>query len=316
MILRACLSGALLTVLTTFAAADECALKELASLDVSVDGNGISIPARLEGTDGYFYVNPDTQSSELAQAAVDRLKLRQLPVNTRRVFTLAYGKMIVKYVDASILLGGRFDFKYPVQVTSPPWQSDSKFLGLIGRDILSQFEVELDLARAKMNLFASDHCPKQVIYWTRTAPVAIVPLGAIHFPGELKGLGLFQIPMKLDGKDVTGELTFTQKDEVSSLSAIKLFGIDASGPSLVFKQLSIGDISILNPKFDVERMDPKTGCDVGGFEAFNATARSAMQVTSCSGGADVKLGIPTLKKLRIFMSFKEKTLYATAADAN
>jgi len=313
---KTALFGALLAATATAAAADECALKQLASLDVSIDANGISIPAKLEGTDGFFYVNPDNSASELAQAAVERLKLRQLPVDRRRAFTLAYGHEILKYVDASIQFGGRFTFKYPVQITSPPWQNDPKFLGLIGRDILSAFEIEFDLAHAKMNLFAADHCPRQVIYWTRSAPVAVVPLGAVHFSGEPKGIGLFQFPMQLDGKDVTGEMTFAPHDEVSSLTATKLFGIDASGPSLTFKQLSIGDISILSPHLDVERVDPKTGCKVGDVEAYNAQAPSSVQVTTCSGDSDVRLGIPALKKLRIFISFKEKALYATAAGAN
>lgn len=313
---KAVLFGVLLAAMTTAAIADECALKQLASLDVSIDANGISIPAALEGTNGYFYVNPDYSTSELAQVAVDGLKLRQLPVDRRRGFTLAYGHEILKYVDASIRLGGRFEFKYPVQVTSPPWQTDPKYLGLIGRDILAAFEIEFDLAHGKMNLFASNHCPRQVIYWTKSAPVAVVPLGAVHSPGEPRGIGLFQFPMQLDGKDVIGEMTFVPKDEVSSLTAAKLFGADANGPSLAFKQLSIGDIALLNPHFDVERIDPKTGCKVGDFEEYNAQAPSSVQVTSCSGGSDVRLGIPALKKLRIFLSFKEKTLYVTAADAN
>jgi hypothetical protein len=71
----------------------------------------------------------------------------------------------------NISLGGT-----PVAITQYLIGGDHRVTVILGLDILTMFDVELDLAHHKINLFAKDHCPGKVIYWTKNAGVASVPM--------------------------------------------------------------------------------------------------------------------------------------------
>ncbi len=43
-------------------------------------------------------------------------------------------------------------------------------VGVIGTDLLGKFDVDLDIAHKKLNLFSPDHCKGQVVYWTHGRP--------------------------------------------------------------------------------------------------------------------------------------------------
>jgi hypothetical protein len=69
--------------------------------------------------------------------------------------------------------------------------------GILGLDILAAYDLELDLAHDKVNLFARDHCTGKVIYWSSPGgAVAVLPLTRSKTGSVLTN-------MALDAKPVT-----------------------------------------------------------------------------------------------------------------
>jgi hypothetical protein len=52
------------------------------------------------------------------------------------------------------------------------------------------------------------------------------------------------------------------------------------------------------------------------LEPYATDSESRDRVTNCSINCDLKIGIPELRALRVFLAPVENKLYATAGDAN
>jgi predicted aspartyl protease len=173
--------------------------------------------------------------------------------------------------------------------------SEKGTIGTIGADFLTQFDVEFDFAGHRMNLFSQDHCPGQVVYWTHD-PVAVLPL-------TLSRHGYLETTVSLDGKPLDTVIdTGSPFSSLTLVGARKLFGITDQSPGFApvpdwpghftygFKRLEVGDVAFGNPK---------------------------LHIVAAGGGDDrmFLLGLHELKKLHIFISYKERMLYATPVNA-
>jgi hypothetical protein len=194
-------------------------------------------------------------------------------------------------------------------------RSDNRIVGVLGTDILGKFNVELDVAHGKLNLFSPDHCKGQVIYWTKTAAVAAVPM-------KTHSLETFVIPMQLDGKDIEAAFSADAKPVISSRVAHDTYGVDvtpdANGdlPMHKFKTLSVEGLTITNPEFAVYR-DDTGGCNGGArMKAVPLRSDYNAEIERCFGLPDMTIGLPELKHLHIYIAFRERMVYATAADAS
>jgi hypothetical protein len=68
--------------------------------------------------------------------------------------------------------------------------ANAEVIGILGMDLLASADVELDVANRKMNLYARDHCPDNVVYWSKvynSLPIRFGPRGEFTFPMELDG---------------------------------------------------------------------------------------------------------------------------------
>lgn len=173
----------------------------------------------------------------------------------------------------------------PHEIQPPPT------VGLIGPDLLSHYEVELDFASGKMNLFSQDHCPGQVVYWTHD-PVAIVPI-------RVDAYGHLKLDVELDGKTQDAYFdTGAPSTAMSQRKAEQDYGITRQSLNMAenqpvafhtFNSLSFGGIAISNPKLAVVGGDLKS---------------------------PLVVGIAEMRHLHLMISYKEKMLYATAAGAH
>lgn len=304
----------LFTLVAGSANAKDCALQQVASFDVVIDSNGVAAPITVNGRSGYFLLDLNASFSQLTQPVAEALQLRMMPTRWDKL-VLAYGHEVVKVVNQTIHFGNA-SFQMWTAVVSPPWKDDPKLLGVLARDFLLRFDLELDLAHNKVNLFSHDHCPGQVVYWTHSAPVAAVnyvfPQTRLYLIDQTQ----FTVPMKLDGKDVKGEITLDPVGSIFPSALHDRSGFDPASASLTFKSLELDGIQISNPRFDVMHFGPGTNCNPGMLEPYATDSGSRDRVTNCSINCDLKIGIPELRALRVFLAPVENKLYATAADAN
>jgi predicted aspartyl protease len=184
--------------------------------------------------------------------------------------------------------------------------------GILGSNLLRNFDVEVDPAAAKVNLFSPDHCENKVVYW---APAyADLPL-------RIGSGGQIEFTMSLDGRDVDAVLdTGAAQTTLNIAMARRAFGIDLDAPTVErvsgegsntiyrtrFQALAAGGLTIKNPQITLapDRI------------ARQQMARALDSGASGSGvldSAKLVLGMDILNRLHFYIAYREKKLYFTAA---
>lgn len=309
-----------LALLSTGARADDCTLHQYASLPIIANVDGLPVvEAQIDG--GTFRLLADTGGiySLLRKDIADSLKLSPHPIRNGSEIYDASGTRIRDYVEApGFKLGPIALDKFPMMVQSNPLISKA-IDGTLAVDFLSRFDVEIDFANRKLNLFSPDHCPGKVVYWSSSYADA---------PFKIEGMHIV-VPVTLDGQTLQSILdTGSSLSSISEGVAHKVFGISSSSPGIEslpgakpddlvqnrfrFKSLSFNDVSISNPLL---LLFPDKLAQGYTHEHDDKLALDPIY------GVDLKspsltLGVDVLSKLHLYISYKEKMLYVTAADAH
>src|SRR5262249_46637795 len=92
-------------------------------------------------------------------------------------------------------------------------------IGLIGSEILRNYDLDFDFAAAKLNLIEPDHCKGKVVYWPAQT-IATIPFEV--------GRGFqIRLPLLVDGKPMTALLdTGASVSGMSIDTAKRIFRID------------------------------------------------------------------------------------------
>jgi hypothetical protein len=310
--------GLALFATSAVAAPKDCALNLVTEFDLQTNAQGeFLIPVSINGTTRLFTLQMGDAFSQISKGFADQLQLRrtkiprEIEIGTK---TKAMDLAISDSVSIGDIHGKNTQF---VEFPDEHWDNSSAG-GEIGLDIISNFDLELDLSSHKMRLFSQDHCEGEVVYWAKT--YAAVPI-------RRQRSGEILLSMTLDGKDVdVGLDSSAMQSEMTLSEAKKLFDIDIGSPGLVptakdgfytypFKLLTVDGLAVQNPAILIHRDDPKEPACKGEYH-FGRPGRAKGRDFVCYGGADLRLTISQLSKLRLYFAFKEKMLYLTAADAN
>lgn len=295
-----------------------CQLRQLASLDVKVlDSGQVLVPVTMRKMEAYMYLNLAGPFSSISQQAVDRFALRLTAIAKALEITSGTQRVQHYAVVADFVLGGihypeENFFIEPHSTTSASYGS-TEIIGILGIDLLWQMDIELDLAHRKLNLYAPDHCPGQVVYWA--ARYEVVPLLRDAF-------GEFYFPMELDGRKL--EATLSTDSSVTTLSTDvtrRVYGFDKESPGIESvtdaggkttaqyraMKLTAAGLSVTDEK--VRLIDPPTNsCRL-------SRKNGAIGYSDCLYRYPLKLGSDVLAKLHIYIATKENLLYFTDAGA-
>jgi hypothetical protein len=300
------------------AAAEGCGpLQIFASLDATESKNGaILVSLGIDDTKGYFKLDFGQPVSGITGQVSDLLQKKRTEVDQNITINIAR-QSVKEMVNVKLTFGATSGTDW-LGVIPEPIRGDQTISGTIGYDILRHFDVELDLAHNKVNLFSQDHCPGKVVYWTHTATVAAIPF-------ITRKSQAFLVPMQLDGKDVEVQIaTDEDHDYLNARIAQLNFGISPapdgpgnSGPKpLPFKTLSVDGLTINNPVVYPYGHVTAEACNGGErYHPEGLRNETHQFVETCFGQPDLFLGRSTLRQLRVFLAFSEKMLYATPADA-
>lgn len=306
--LRVLLACAFVALAGPVKAADNCQLKLIASLDTISNADGILVPVTLQGQPGFYMVlGFNDVISGVSDAVASKLNLLRdsIPQN---VWVNIDHQKIFQRAEVNFQLGGSRGDAH-VAIIPTYVRSDQRVAGVLALDVLNQFDVELDLAHNKLNLFSPDHCKGQVVYWTKTAPVAALPM-------TVQGLREFVVPMQLDGKDIEAEISTNTQAELNGHVAHDVFGLDNAKGSHQFKMLAVDGLGITNPTLAIYEDNSQPCKGNGRQEATPLLTERNPRMEHCYGHAELAIGVPQLKHLRVFVAFQERMVYATAADAN
>jgi hypothetical protein len=323
----AVLSAALSVLFPAPAFADSCKLVQVASLVLTTATDGEpEIPVKIDGSPFHLRLDLNEPFSFLTSAAAAQLKLASATSGgaPEVVFRERAEKRGIFTGDVSVVTVPEMDIG-PVVVRGQGVYSASGasftngMSGGLGLDILGRYDVELDLAKNRLNLFDPGHCPGQVVYWTHQ-PVGIVDIEVM--PG-----GTYHYNFNLDGKEIGAFMTpenphtlfafFTAREEFKLTRAAAGITPTDTSPTLgalfryPFKVLDANGLSIANPAVYLagdENNDMV--CDSKPHE------RGINHGYRCRGDAALKIGLHELRALHFFFDFSEKKLYITAANAS
>jgi predicted aspartyl protease len=299
--MRLFVSIAILVLLAGFPARADtaCHLLEAASVPMNIDGSGrITVPMMISGKPMNMMVDTGNPMSMLTFKTAQSLGLdiRHVDIGGAGVatFTMRGGMVVSEYTKAPDVAIGLLKTDSMGFGILPIASAGDQVDGLLGNDIMGNYDVDFDFANGKLNLFSQDHCPGAVAYWTR-GPVAVVPFTRNIWKHIF-------LDVDIDGKTTQAVVDTGTARSIGDWEAFEhLFGIDEKSPGVKsengqytypFKTLTFGGVTVNNP--DITLL-PDSG----------RPEQNTML-----------LGINVLRQLHIYIAEGEKKLYITPASAH
>lgn len=281
-----------------------CQLPLLASLPTVVLPAGkISVPVNINGRDVGLMVDTGDVVSGVTDSTVAQLNLstHEAPIRFKMLGGIEVTQMARgDGLKIGNLAAPRFDF-----LVLPDRAIDSNSAGLLGPDIMSNYDIEFDFAHARFNFFAPNACPGRVVYWTKDV--------AAQIPMHVDRSWHITVPVSIDGKNLTAMIDSGAEHSTMNLSTAKaLFGITPADPGM--KQFAKASINGARPvvvyhyHFGALTLDGvavnNPSIDILPDEAYN------------DENPQLLIGISILRQLRVYIAYKEQMLYATSAEAH
>jgi predicted aspartyl protease len=171
--------------------------------------------------------------------------------------------------------------------------------GTLSPDIMRHYDVDVDPAHGTISLFSPEHCPGQVVYWTKG--------GYIALPMSVVSNGHIEIPVVVDGKKFKAILDTGAVGSIISLDAAKALGITENSPELKPVTDNNGRYKVYDYPFKLLDFDGVT------------VSNPRLQVVSSDflpRGIDMLIGVSILRRLHLYIAYDEEKLYITPAMQN
>lgn len=297
-------------------AADDCKLKQVADLDITVSADGApTIPVTIDGDNYPFLLSLAATTSVIGDDFANRigLKIQDVPNKPKIIANNhAQSPRVAILPDLHIGAAGATDYPMPIEYRPMPPGID----GYIGLDLLSNDDIELDMANHKLRLFSQAHCEGQVVYWNKLYDV----LPFQKPTGYVTRVPNFDV--LLDGKAFQAMINPQMATGLAgTLDVEEQFGFKPDDPALVelpgqwgrktfhypFKSLVMGGVTIANPDIVLFDQSIEQKCD-GKVRKIDGFTRA------CFAPGNLSLGRKELSALHLYFAFKEQKLYVTAAD--
>jgi hypothetical protein len=290
----------------------DCRLKQLASIDLKI-GSIVLIPVVLDGTSAFMGLNSSLAVSMISLQAATEMKL-------------AIGKAPQPFSDAPGLVSidslslGSYDIGkvrllvFHGAATVMPGLPPS--IGSIALPTLFGVDYELDFAHNKLNLFSTNHCPGNVVYWTDKAAA---------IPYTLDKIGIPVFPIELDGKKISAALQVGGSNTRLKTDVSKaLYGFDEHSSGIRSDtsdngktvnhyramKMTLPGLSVTNADVQLVAGLAKR-CDL----SVDSGPEHSATYKSCFGNPPLTLGLDLMQHLRLYFATEEHILYVTAADA-
>jgi hypothetical protein len=336
-ILGALVSGLSLAIglgLAAPAMAQDCAPLTLVSSQVLMpDRQRVLVPVTINGQPEKMIFNTAGGVTSINQKTVGALGLDT--INTHVRLLDSGGNASEKYVAVDFKMGDLENKDIQFMITPNPQDGAlSDTAGVLATDIVSRYDVELDLSAGKINLFSQKHCDGHVIYWHPSA-VAVMPITLekprpVTLQGHLRPIARRSIhiwvPITLDDKPFTAAInTSAARSTMSAAVAKFVFGITPDSPGAVklaainggqgpqpfgyvFKTMTFDTVTVTNPHVVITP-------DLIGSKDPNNTIDTDSRVHRQDEdlGSDITIGMDVLSQLRTYIAFGERKLYMTPA---
>ena len=280
----------------------DCQLKAFSRLEMTFGPDGrVSIPVSINGQSVRLLV--DTGAS-ISMVDFPTAKLPGMRIfGSPRVAVEVYGGFkshSFVFVQNSAF-GDMSPGYHPFFVAPRGAFADSS--GLLGADVLKNFDVEFDFANNQLAFFSQAHCPDRVVYWTHD------PYTRVGF--EMDREDHIRVPVQLNGGTTLSTIDTGATETVGSFEDLtEGLHIDAKDPALKpimdakgnvrgyhypFATLTFEGVTINNP--DIVLVP-------NALSKFPADQRQLI------------IGMNILRRLHLYVAYGEHALYITPATAH
>jgi predicted aspartyl protease len=284
------------------------------------DDNRAYVPVEVDNSPKYLLIDTGGAFTMMQSQVAAEMKLE--PHHSIGQMIDVEGGASDLVVSTSMTLGrlhsDRMDFAiFPTDHVFP--SAPNEVAGIFGANLLHAYDLDLDFGNNTMNLISQNHCDGKVVYWPADS-VAVVPI-------TLDATDHIIVPVVIDGQREEAMLDTGASDTVINQDrAVADLGLKLGSPDTPvtseklgglptythrFQTLSLEGLTIRNPTLAVipDRMklrflDPHDSLE---GDTRIRTSRSP------PGLGDMILGMDVLRKLHIYIAYKEKKLYITPA---
>jgi hypothetical protein len=183
--------------------------------------------------------------------------------------------------------------------------------GILSAEFFTKYDIDLNFGAHRLNMFSSDHCKGQVLYW-RAPGLATLPFRYQN--------GRITVRVTVDGREMdaaidTGSLrSEMQFDDVDSLYYLnsKSAGVmreDDGHLGYNFSVLSFGSVSIYHPHLTLTHSALMRGANAG-----PQTGTLLRNIGQTSMQPALTIGTDLLKMLHVYIAFNERMIYITQAS--
>jgi predicted aspartyl protease len=291
----------------------KCQRYRLASLPITYDaGRRPTVPITVDDVQKQFLVDTGGVDSMLTQSTVDELKLSKEHTDLA-VYDVTGAAIKYRTYAHSIKIGSMTAGRWPflVMPDNNIGVGDPNAVGgVLSPDIMLKYDVEFDFGADKLNIFTHDDCSGRVTYWS-AEPYVALPF-RLDFVDDGGGFHIIA-RATLDGQDIDVQFDSGASDSVmmnddalevippQSTSLMKRLDTNPDERNAVyhypFHTLNLDGMEIQNP--EVVILPEKNGF------VHNAQTRPRLIV-----------GMTVLRKLHVYVAYREKTIYLTDANAH
>jgi predicted aspartyl protease len=282
-----------------------CRLLQMSSLDMIVGGDGrIAVPAVANGKPIRMLVDTGDIYSGIGADTAKQLGLEPKLSRFRSAFfdnvSSNFYVTVNKFELRPAVISNFRMMVVPLQVLRIGTE------GILAPNIMEKMDAEFDFAHAKFNLFSQNHCPHNVVYWTKDA-YAQIPISvdeSFHI----------NVDVKVDGQTLHAVLDSGADSTIMKMGTAKsLFGLNAKSPGVT----TISGVPINGQKPVDFYRHPFAAMSFGGVQVSNPRIEIYPD-KAFSGSTDLDLivGINVLRQLHLYIAYGEKMLYVTPAEAH
>lgn len=282
--------------------AETCMIDKVIALPLGYTEGLATVPAKIDGTDVTLGIDTGAQTLVTPQTAARFHLARDYTRRTREIgatgVTVANNFVLRGFEFA----GKRYGFKSVVSISlAAPQASASKgnaeaLAGLLGADVLSEYDVDLDLANRSLSLYRVRGCSKVTPPWSE-------PYTPFHI--RVTGEHHVVLPVEVDGTELTALLdTGATGFAISRKAAIKAGATEAMLKDDPLQELTgVGGIAAKQPSHKFKTV-------VLGGETIRNLPLQLMPVQL--PGADVLVGQVYLLFRHVWISYSTRSLFIGA----
>ena len=288
------------------------------------DGSRMLVPVTINGVDKFMILDTGASASSVTRAVAQELGLSLYQISPRSALYDVNGNVSREATTVANFKFGRQeirDVQFRIWPNPELGKVDPRLAGILSRDQLFQYDLDIDYANGVLKLFSPEHCRGNVLYWKASA----VAVGEFDTKG-----GHINIEATLDGQKLNAIIDSGSVNSILRADdARDFFGLTASSPGMrqsavltvnpqypvyqhQFAKLEFNGVAVSNPVIAI--WPNVIGRDAD--RSYQSTGNRAMPRTVRARISPLVIGMDVLRKLHTYFAFREGRMYVSEAPEN